>query len=126
MLVLSRLDALVRRLLPGLFMERTKSGAPISVSDNGTTSVDINTVRRLATLDELIRESEALGLYDIDPKRAMINMEADRAETWKGRAELAEAWHWKAAAALADCRRRFVMPDPLRAEVDKLLQWTPE
>jgi hypothetical protein len=52
MLVLSRLDALARRLLPGLFLERTKSGAPISVSHNGTTSVDIHTVWRLAVLKE--------------------------------------------------------------------------
>jgi hypothetical protein len=46
-LVLSRLDALVRRLLPGLLRERTRSGVPISVNGSGTTSVDIHKVRQI-------------------------------------------------------------------------------
>jgi hypothetical protein len=101
---------MIRRLLPGLFRERSKGGVPINVNSNGTTSVSSHDARRAY----------------MDPVREMVALEEGRAETWKARAQLAEAWHWKAAAALADCRRRFVLPDPLRAEVDKLLQWMPE
>jgi hypothetical protein len=122
MLVLSRLDALVRRLLPGLFRERTASGVPISVSDNGTTSVDIHKLRRLAALDELTRESEALGLYDMD----LITDQKRAIDIWKARAELAESWHWEAAAALAECNRRYDLPEPLRSGIRILLSWRPE
>jgi hypothetical protein len=45
-LVLSRLGALIRHLLPGLFCERTKSGARISINQSGTTSVKIHEVRK--------------------------------------------------------------------------------
>jgi hypothetical protein len=62
----------------------------------------------------------------MDAVREMVNVEQARGDIWKERAELAEAWHWKAAAALADCDRRFQLPDPLRAEVKKLLAWRPE
>lgn len=62
----------------------------------------------------------------MDAMREIVSLEQGRAETWKERAKKAEAWHWKAASALADCRRRLAMPDDLKREVDRLLAWMPE
>jgi hypothetical protein len=75
----------------------------------------------IAGLRRLIQEKD-----EMDALRESVNVETARADTWKERAEVAEKWHWEAAAALADCRRRFTLPDELKRDVDKLLAWRPE
>jgi hypothetical protein len=49
---------ILRRLFPGLFHERTKSGARIYVNQSGTTSVRIEDVRKLAM--ELSKSNPAI------------------------------------------------------------------